>query len=71
MVHRPIRRISSEDASAGLGDLLDQDWSMIEKYWARQPYRDADDVYADVTAEVEAVRQELYDERTKGMEGCR
>lgn len=40
--------------------------AVIEQVATRNADKDPEEVFADVTAEVEAVRQELYDERTRG-----
>ncbi|HET8631910.1 MAG TPA: type II toxin-antitoxin system Phd/YefM family antitoxin [Thermomicrobiales bacterium] len=42
-----------------------QAWALIEAVGARNADKDPDELMADVTAEVEAVRQEMYDERTR------
>ena len=38
-------------------------WAAIEKVQERNADKDPDEVLADVTAEVEAVRQEMYEEQ--------
>lgn len=40
-------------------------WLSIEELGKRKAHMDPDEVYAFVTAEVEAVRQELYDKRQR------
>ena len=42
-----------------------QAWATIEAVGARNADKDPDELMAEVTAEVEAVRQEMYDERTQ------
>lgn len=42
-----------------------KDWEIIERIQARNKDKDPDEVLADVTEEVEAVRQELYEKEQK------
>jgi antitoxin YefM len=50
--------------------LQEQAWKTVDRVRERNADKDPDEVLADVTAEVEAVRQEMY-ERAKGVSKSR
>ena len=44
---------------------LEDLWAVVDRVQARNAHLDPDEVLADVTAVVEVVRQEMYDERQR------
>lgn len=64
---RPIAVLITPEEFESYQRMEEHDWASIEQVWASNADKDPDEVYADVTAEVEAVRQELYDERMRGI----
>lgn len=62
---RPVAVIISPELFQRLQEEDARDWAIIEAVGARNADKDPDELMADVTAEVEAVRQEMYDERTR------
>lgn len=64
---RPVAvLISPDDYAAFEREREARAWAIIEAVGARNADKDPNDLMADVTAEVEAVRQEMYDERSQG-----
>lgn len=49
----------------------EQLWATVEAIGKRNAHFDPDEVLADVTSEVEAVRQEMYEERRRADPGRR
>ena len=62
---RPVAVIISPDLFQRLQEEDTRDWAIIEAVQARNADKDPDEILAEVTAVVEEVRQEMYDERTR------
>jgi prevent-host-death family protein len=60
---KPYAVVISPEHFAALQKGLERVWATVDDIRERNTEYDPDDVLADVTAEVEAVRQEMYDER--------
>lgn len=61
----PYAVVISPEQYAGLPDEDALDWEAIDQVAAQNADKDPEAVQADVTATVEAVRQEVYDERSR------
>jgi len=55
---------SSGGVESKQSEALEAAWRTVEQLRARNAHLDPDEILAEVTAEVEAVRQELYEQRT-------
>lgn len=58
---RPVASVSTHDDRSTAD--LDRIWATVERVRARNADKSPEEVLADVTAEVEAVRQERYERR--------
>ncbi len=65
---RPFAVVISPEDYEVLKKQREQAWTTIEEVQKRNADRDPDEVLADVTAEVEAVRQEMYEESQAAKE---
>lgn len=61
----PIAVVITPEEYQRLRRADERDWAPIERVQAANAGRDPDEVLADVTVEVEAVRQELYAEQQR------
>lgn len=68
---RPFAVVISPEQFEAMEREQQQAWSVVDRIRERNLDKDPDEVLRDVTAEVEAVRQERYDKRKKGDEGSR
>jgi PHD/YefM family antitoxin component YafN of YafNO toxin-antitoxin module len=57
--------ISPDEYERFRREQLERDWAVIQQVQERNADKDPDEVLRDVTAVVEEVRQELYDERQR------
>ena len=62
---RPFAVVISPEDYEVLRKQRERAWAAIEQVQERNADKDPDEVLADVTAEVEAVRQEMYEEESK------
>lgn len=65
---KPFAVVISPEQYQTLQEVLAGAWARVDQVRARNADKDPDEVVADVTAEVEAVRQELYAQATRGTE---
>lgn len=63
---KPIAALVSPEQFEQLQRLKARTWATIEAVTDRNAERDPDDVLRNVTQEVEAVRQEAYEQRQRG-----
>ena len=68
---RPCVAIVSAEQFVRSQEAQEWAWAVIEQIQQRNADKDPDEVLADVTAEVEAVRREMYEERQRASEGRR
>ena len=68
---RPCVAIVSAEKFARSEEAQEWAWAVIEQIQQRNADKDPDEVLADVTTEVEAVRREMYEERQQAREGSR
>ncbi|TAK30922.1 MAG: type II toxin-antitoxin system Phd/YefM family antitoxin [Chloroflexota bacterium] len=60
---KPVAVVISTEDYERLAKEREQDWAVVEKVRERNADKDPDEVLCDVTAEVEAVRQEIYEQK--------
>lgn len=63
---KPVAVVIPPEQYQKLQEQQERAWEAVDRVRERNADKDPDEVLADVTAEVEAVRQEMY-ERAKGV----
>jgi len=60
-MEQPNRVAPDADATSKRDEAWEHEWRVIDELRARNAHIDPDEILAEVTAEVEAVRQERYE----------
>lgn len=68
---KPVAVLISTEQFETLERSREQFWATVDQIRQRNADKDPDEVLADVTREVEAVRQEMYEERQRKAAGSR
>lgn len=68
---KPVAVLINPEEYERLQQAGQDNWAVIERVQANNAAYDPDEVLADVTAEVEVVRQELHEERKRAAESRR
>ena len=68
---RPFAVVISTEDFEQLNQAREEFFALIDRIQSRNEDKDPDEVLRDVTAEVEAVRQEMYEQRQSVAEGDR